>query len=195
MVSRLKGHFSRLYHQQSRFHSGTPPQVLSEFTLKLPPTAHSVYYYDVIGNVSTSHFRQGSTPAQAAKSSKVRTSPRTVDGNLELRPRYPVLGGWNYTFIVGWDMPLGDVLRVEQVSGRKILAVPFLTSLKDIVVEDAEVTIILPEGARRVNSNCDTQARLIQPTTAMFKSTLPSPLTASLTRRTRRTSTPPAATP
>ncbi|KAK8847450.1 hypothetical protein IAR55_005308 [Kwoniella newhampshirensis] len=148
--AKLKGHFSRLAHQQSRFHASVPAQILSEFTLRLPPTAHSAYYYDTIGNVSTSHFRQGTTPAQTARSSRVRTSPRTVDGTLELRPRYPLLGGWNYTFIVGWDMPLGDVLKSESQTGRKILGVPFMTPLKDVVVEDAELKIILPEGASDV---------------------------------------------
>ncbi|OCF32578.1 oligosaccharyltransferase complex subunit alpha (ribophorin I) [Kwoniella heveanensis BCC8398] len=150
MGPKLKGHFSRLAHQQSRFHGSYPAQILRELTIKLPATAHSPYYYDTIGNVSTSHFRPGSVPAQKAKSSKVRTSPRVVDGNLELRPRYPLLGGWNYSFTVGWDTPLQDVLKVDAKDGKKVLAVPFLTGLSDVVVDDAEVKIILPEGASAV---------------------------------------------
>ncbi|KAK1921625.1 Ribophorin I, partial [Papiliotrema laurentii] len=145
---KLKGHFSRLEHQQSRFHASKPAQILTDLTLRMPPSAHSAYYYDTIGNVSTSHFRQGSTPAQQAKSSKVRTSSRAVEGALELRPRYPLLGGWNYTFTVGWDMPLGDVLKVD--GEKQVLGVPFLTGWKDILVDDAELKIILPEGARDV---------------------------------------------
>lgn len=145
---KLKGHFSRLAHQQSKFHATKPAQILTDLTLRLPPTAHSPYYYDTIGNVSTSHFRQGSIPAQNAKSSKVKTSSRTVEGALELRPRYPLLGGWNYTFTVGWDMPLGDVLKVD--GEKKVLGVPFLTGWKDVLVDDAELTIILPEGVRDV---------------------------------------------
>ncbi|WVR04659.1 hypothetical protein IAU60_001670 [Kwoniella sp. DSM 27419] len=151
MGPKLKGHFSRLHHQQSKFHASTPPQILTEFTYKLPPTAHTPYYYDTIGNVSTSHFRAGSTP-RSAPSGKGRTSPRTVDGSLELRPRYPLLGGWNYTFTVGYDVPLADVLKVEEAKagGRKVLAVPFLTALQDVVVDDAELKIVLPEGASDV---------------------------------------------
>ncbi|CAK9779343.1 putative oligosaccharyltransferase alpha subunit [Cutaneotrichosporon oleaginosum] len=135
----LKGQFSRLAHQQSRFHAGKPAQVLSEFTLRLPPSAHSVYYYDVIGNVSTSRFRPGQ-PAVGKK--------RVVDGSLELRPRYPVLGGWNYSFTVGWDMPLAENLRTD--GDRAILEVPFLTPLKGVVVDQEELTIVLPEGATDV---------------------------------------------
>ena len=143
---RLKGFFSRLAHQQSRFHASAPAQILKEFTLRLPPTAHSPYYYDTIGNVSTSHFRGGSTPATSQRSTKVRTSPRTVDSFLELRPRYPILGGWNYSFTIGWDMPLGDVLKVDS-DGKNVLGVPFMTGWTDLLIEDAEMDIILPEGA------------------------------------------------
>lgn len=103
-----------------------------------------MYYYDVIGNVSTSRFR----PGQPASASKKRT--RVVDGNLELRPRYPVLGGWNYSFTVGWDAPLADSLHVDPTTGKQILQVPFLTALKGVVVDDEELTIILPEGATDV---------------------------------------------
>ncbi|OCF76992.1 oligosaccharyltransferase complex subunit alpha (ribophorin I) [Kwoniella mangroviensis CBS 8886] len=147
---KLKGHFSRLAHQQSKFHASVPAQILTGFTLKLPPTAHSPYYYDYIGNVSTSHFRQGSTPATVQKNKKVRTSPRIVEGTLELKPRYPILGGWNYSFTVGYDIPLGDVLKTDNEKNRKVLAVPFLTGLKDVVVDNAELKVILPEGASDV---------------------------------------------
>ena len=116
---------------QSRFHAGTPAQILSELTLRLPTLAHSPYYYDVIGNVSTSHFRSGAGRVKR---------PST----LELKPRYPLLGGWNYTFTIGYDQPLGDSLKSD--NGKYVLAVPFLTPLKDVVVDEAEVTIVLPEG-------------------------------------------------
>lgn len=138
----LRGQFSRLAHQQSKYHATKPAQVLSEVTLRLPPSAHSVYYYDTIGNVSTSHFRAG-VPAAPKRA---RTT-RVVDGVLELRPRYPVLGGWNYTFVVGWDSPLGDSVKVTP-EGRHILSVPFLTALKGVVVGEEELRVILPEGAR-----------------------------------------------
>lgn len=134
----LKGQFSRLNHQQSRFWASKPAQVLSELVMRLPPLARSVYYYDVIGNVSTSHFREGA----------VRKG-RTTESQLEFRPRYPLLGGWNYTFTVGWDSPLSESLKVDK-DGKYVLSVPFLTPLKDVVVDDEELSIILPEGATDV---------------------------------------------
>ena len=137
---RLKGQFSRLAHQQSRYHASTPSQILSEFSLRLPPNARDVYFYDQIGNVSTSRFRPGSTARRG----------RTLDAHLELRPRYPLLGGWNYTFTVGWDAPLGDSLNVDSKTGKYVVAVPFMTLPKDWVVDDAELRIVLPEGSRDV---------------------------------------------
>ena len=120
---------------QSRFHATNPAQIFKEFSLRLPPTAHSPYYYDTIGNVSWSHFRPGST----------KSTSRTVDSVLEIRPRYPLLGGWNYSFTTGYDMPLGDALRTD--GSRKVLGVPFMTGWPDLLVEEAEMEIILPEGA------------------------------------------------
>ncbi|KAL1408707.1 dolichyl-diphosphooligosaccharide--protein glycosyltransferase subunit 1 [Vanrija albida] len=143
----LRGQFSRLAHQQSKFHATKPAQILTELTLRLPPTAHSVYYYDVIGNVSTSHFRPGQGASTASLTGR---APRVVDGTLEIKPRYPVLGGWNYSFTVGWDSPLSGALRVDAKTGRHVLAVPFLTGLKDVVVDDEELRIVLPDGATDV---------------------------------------------
>jgi oligosaccharyltransferase complex subunit alpha (ribophorin I) len=68
-----------------------------------------------------------------------------------LKPRYPLLGGWNYSFVVGWDMPLGDVAKVEE-GGRVILGVPFLTGWKDLLVDEVEFSITLPEGAKSVKT-------------------------------------------
>jgi oligosaccharyltransferase complex subunit alpha (ribophorin I) len=148
LIIRLKGHFSRLAHQQSKFHASSPAQVFTDLTLRLPPTAHTTYYYDTIGNVSTSRFRPGQTPATQAKT-KSRTAARVVDSQLELKPRYPILGGWNYSFVIGYDVPLSDMLKTD--GGRKVLSVPFLTGYKDLAAEEVELKIVLPEGARYVS--------------------------------------------
>lgn len=47
-------------------------------------------------------------------------------------------------------MPLGDVLKVQ--GEKKVLGVPFLTGWKDLLVDDAELRIVLPEGARSVTT-------------------------------------------
>jgi oligosaccharyltransferase complex subunit alpha (ribophorin I) len=71
---------------------------------------------------------------------------------LEVRPRYPLLGGWNYTFTLGWDAPLEDSVRYDEQSNEYIIAIPFFTYLPGSVVDDAEFKVILPEGARSVGA-------------------------------------------
>lgn len=141
LVHRLKGHFSRIEFQMARFRPTFPAQILRSITLSLPPNAHDPYYYDIIGNVSTSNFR----PSNPLRSSSGSTGGNAV---LELKPRYPMLGGWEYDFTVGWDNPLGQYLSKGSGGvGEMSLRVPFLTGLRDVVVDEAEVVIVLPEGA------------------------------------------------
>jgi oligosaccharyltransferase complex subunit alpha (ribophorin I) len=64
---------------------------------------------------------------------------------LELKPRYPLLGGWNYTFTLGWDAPLQDSARWDGKAGKYIVGVPVLTPIPSTIVHEAEVKIILPE--------------------------------------------------
>jgi len=55
----------------------------------LPELATDVYYRDEIGNISTSNLRQED------------------DGGvgLELRPRFPLFGGWKTHYVIGYNLP------------------------------------------------------------------------------------------
>jgi Ribophorin I len=56
---------------------------------ELPSAAHTTYFRDEIGNVSSSAVRAG------------------VDKTLAvLQPRYPLFGGWAVDFIFGYSLPL-----------------------------------------------------------------------------------------
>ncbi|KAF8592190.1 oligosaccharyl transferase alpha subunit [Ramaria rubella] len=142
----LKGHFSRLTHQFQVFQQRPLFGTLQTITLHLPPGISSPYYYDLIGNVSTSKFRPSPPISRSVslKNAPLRTSV------LELKPRYPLLGGWNYSFTLGWDAPLGDSVRYDARRDRYILGVPFWTPVPGAPVDEVEVTIILPEGATDV---------------------------------------------
>jgi len=141
----LKGHFSRLEHQTSAFYRRSAPTVLQLLTLHLPPGVQNTYYYDLIGNVSTSRLRT------------VPSVPKNQQSNqysiLELKPRYPLLGGWNYSFTLGWDSPLADSASWDKDTGKYIVKVPIMTLVPTAVVNEAEVTIILPEGATEVEAS------------------------------------------
>jgi oligosaccharyltransferase complex subunit alpha (ribophorin I) len=123
-----------LEHQTQKFHNRISPHIVPDLTLELPAGIRDAYYVDIVGNVSTSKLRIAP-----------RGSPRK--SIIELRPRYPILGGWNYTFTLGYDAPLQDSARYDKASGKYILAVPIFTKIPNAVIDDAEVMVILPEGA------------------------------------------------
>ncbi|KAG5461833.1 MAG: Ribophorin I-domain-containing protein, partial [Olpidium bornovanus] len=89
--------------------------VVQSLNLVLPLSARNPYYRDEIGNVSTSNFRLESVRDRSL---------------LQLRPRYPLYGGWNYTCYLGYNMPLDEVVRVPKQAdgkgkGRYTLRAPF----------------------------------------------------------------------
>lgn len=112
----------------AHIHSQT--NVLKELSFKLPPSAQDAYFRDEVGNVSTSHFRVESKHAV-----------------LELAPRYPVFGGWNYTWYHGYNADLGSFVHKSKTSGKYILNVKFVENVNDMVIDKAVVRVILPEGA------------------------------------------------
>lgn len=126
----LKDHFSRVKWTQQNYYN-SPSSALKE--LKFPLLVGSVdpYFTDDIGNVSTSRFRSNAREA-----------------NLELKPRYPIFGGWNYKFRVGWN---GQIKKFVRSSGDSyVLKVPFLEGPKQnegITYERVVTRVILPEGA------------------------------------------------
>jgi len=135
----LKGHFSRLDHQTQSYFKRPAPHVLSVLTLHLPAGIRNTYYYDLIGNVSTSKLRAAASVPKNQQGSQFSI--------LELRPRYPLLGGWNYSFTLGWDAPLEDSASYDRHSGKYIVEVPIMSPIPGAVVSDAELVVILPEGA------------------------------------------------
>jgi len=115
------------------------PHMLPALTLALPPGIKDAYYYDTIGNVSTSKLRVAPLPPKGAQRSQYSI--------LELRPRYPLLGGWTYSFTLGWDAPLESSAVYDSKTGAYTVAIPVLTPVPGAVINEEELTIILPEGA------------------------------------------------
>ncbi|KAJ3128535.1 proteasome regulatory particle base subunit [Nowakowskiella sp. JEL0407] len=131
--ARLKGHFSRVDYQfTARSHHQT--NVLKDLRFILPKGASEVYFKDQIGNVSTSHFRNERT--------------RSI---LDIKPRYPIYGGWQYTWFHGYYVPLNEYLKYDRKEGKYVLQVPFASGLPDFPIHKAVVRIVLPEGASDVN--------------------------------------------
>ncbi|KAH8922462.1 hypothetical protein BT69DRAFT_1263373 [Atractiella rhizophila] len=98
---KLEGHFSRLAHQSALFLKRTTSlsHVLTSLSFVLPPSIKNPYYIDTVGNVSTSNFVPSIKPAINFPSMKDNKGY----SRLDIFPRYPVLGGWNYSFEIGYD--------------------------------------------------------------------------------------------
>ncbi len=129
----LKGQFSRVEWVKMQYFN-PPTSALKELKLPLSGGAMNPYFTDDIGNVSTSRFRSDSREAQ-----------------LDLKPRYPVFGGWKYSFRVGWDADLKNYLRKLLKGEGYVLRVPFLEGPKQpegISYGRVELRVILPEGAK-----------------------------------------------
>ncbi|EXJ95349.1 oligosaccharyl transferase complex subunit OST4 [Capronia coronata CBS 617.96] len=139
--ARLANQFSRVAWSTQNFYINAgqmTTSALRELKVPLKPGSVDAYFTDEIGNVSTSRFR-----------------PNNVrEASLELRPRYPLFGGWNYTFRIGWNNDLSSSLRKLQTpADTYILAVPLVEGPKNpegIQYEKLVFRVILPEGATNV---------------------------------------------
>lgn len=132
----LSNNFNRVIWATQNYYQNAATSALKE--LKVPLKAGSVdpYFTDDIGNVSTSRYRP----------SDVR------DASLELKPRYPLFGGWKYSFRIGWNNALSSFVRKLKTPGNTyVLAVPFIEGPKmpeGIQYERLEVRVVLPEGSK-----------------------------------------------
>ncbi|OQE96395.1 hypothetical protein PENNAL_c0001G02483 [Penicillium nalgiovense] len=137
--SQLTKQFSRVDWTYTNYQKA-PTSAVRELTYPLLPGSVDPYFIDDIGNVSTSRYRPS-----VGKSA----------GNLELKPRYPIFGGWNYSFRIGWNNDLASFLRraAGVDSDSYVLKVPLIEGPKmaeGIQYERVIVRVVLPEGAHNV---------------------------------------------
>jgi oligosaccharyltransferase complex subunit alpha (ribophorin I) len=122
----LKGPFSR-YEFQREPTNGISS--IKSWKTKLPATARDIYYRDEIGNISTSNLKSSSNYVIA-----------------ELRPRFPLFGGWKTHYVLGYYVPTQDLLFND--GNEFALKIPFVDHIFDnMVIEEATIKVILPEGA------------------------------------------------
>ncbi len=96
----------------------------------IPPKARWIYFRDDIGNISTSRLRSTQQGVQVV-----------------LVPRFPLFGGWRSKFIFGYSLPLADTVVYDKKIGKHALITSAKPSLKDVVIDELTVRVILPEGA------------------------------------------------
>jgi len=137
--SELTTQFSRVEWTFTSYQKA-PTSAVRELTYPLLPGSVDPYFIDDIGNVSTSRYRPS-----VGKSA----------GSLELKPRYPIFGGWNYSFRIGWNNDLASFLRraAGVDSDSYVLKAPLIEGPKmaeGIQYERVIVRVVLPEGAHNV---------------------------------------------
>lgn len=126
--AKMKGPFKRLNYQRD---PSDGMSSVKNLVAELPKTASNIFFRDGIGNISTSTVRT--------------TSTNTIVG---LRPRFPLFGGWEAKFSLGYQIPMGAFVN-EPVSGNNFrLSIPFADIIyENMFVDDATVRIYLPAGA------------------------------------------------
>merc|ERR1719361_1052350 len=124
----LKGSFSRYEFQRES--SGVSS--VKNFKTLLPASSKDVYYRDDIGNISTSHMRVMDDAVE-----------------LDLRPRFPLFGGWKTHYVVGYNVPSYEYLFYR--GDQHVLNMRLVDHIfDDMLVEEAEVRVILPEGVSNI---------------------------------------------
>ncbi|CAJ0574530.1 unnamed protein product, partial [Mesorhabditis spiculigera] len=122
----LDGSFSRLDFQMDR--RGPKMPALQKYRTILPAAAKDIYYRDVIGNISTSD---------------VRLKRDSVE--VEIKPRFPLFGGWKTTYTLGYNLPSSEHL-FKKGSNFALKMKLYDHIMDNLVVEKLAVKIVLPEA-------------------------------------------------
>lgn len=128
----LKDGFSRVDWMKGRYEILRKHHALSqlEFPINKKAPFDNYYVTDKVGMVSTHQEKMG---------------------HLLIVPRYPLMGGWNYNFTLGWSNKLENfVHKVKDQEDTYIARVPLLNTLQDIYYDNVNVNFYLPEGAEYV---------------------------------------------
>jgi len=108
---------------------------LKKIRAKLPLRAWGLWYRDEIGNVSTSNARR-----------------EINDVDLELTPRFPILGGWKSNYDIGYNLPTKFHVKTNN-KGNYMVNLTFGMPYKNMLARNYTVKIILPESADNIKVN------------------------------------------
>ena len=95
----FQGTFSRYDYQRTPTHAA-----IKSFKVALPASARDVYYRDAIGNISTSNLLVQDDVVE-----------------VELRPRFPLFGGWKTEYYIGYNVPAYEYLFNHGETSESIL--------------------------------------------------------------------------
>jgi len=139
----LEGIFSRL-----DYIYGQTGNSVAGFTQYLPVGATDIYYRDEIGNVSTS-----------------RVFPTEKGVKFDIMPRFVLFGEWKIDFYTGYNLPADRFLSTAD--GVYVLDVPMATDSGDVLTDELEVRVILPEGAFDIELHTPFAVKQDKPSTRL----------------------------
>ena len=130
----INGQFSRVDYQPqiNPIHGAN---AISSMGTKLPQYIHGLYYYDYIGNISSSNAER-------------------LDDHVffNVEPRFPVFGQWKTDWNQGYNMPSQyHLYQSTKDSDLHTLEVDYMHAYDESLTEDYTVKVILPEGATDIN--------------------------------------------
>lgn len=126
------GEWSRVNHDSMSGRSRYATAI-GDVWANLPGDATRVEYRDLVGNITSSKLRKESRKKRA----------------VQLRFRFPMMGGWRNHFWIRYDLTLGTYAK--SYGQRHVLSVPIMPSLHgDILCEKLEVDVVLPEWSRDI---------------------------------------------
>jgi len=129
----INGQFSRVDYQP-HINPNQGANAISSLGTELPQYITGLYYYDYIGNISTSHAQR-------------------LDDHVEftIQPRFPIFGQWKTDWNQGYNMPTEKHLFQSPVDPNEYtLEVDYMHAWDRSLVEDYTVRVILPEGATNI---------------------------------------------
>ncbi|XP_068158398.1 dolichyl-diphosphooligosaccharide--protein glycosyltransferase subunit 1 [Drosophila tropicalis] len=127
--AKLTGSFSRYDFQKD---GRSSQSAIKSYKTILPASASAVYYRDTNGNISTSNMNALND---------------LID--LELRPRFPLFGGWKTQYTIGYNVPSYEYLYSN---GKKFqLKMHLIDHIYDnMAINKAAIKIVLPEGTDNI---------------------------------------------
>ncbi|XP_055376168.1 dolichyl-diphosphooligosaccharide--protein glycosyltransferase subunit 1 [Condylostylus longicornis] len=127
--AKLKGSFSRSEFQKDTRNSLS---AVKSYKTILPASATGVYYRDTNGNISTSNMKILKDSVE-----------------LDLKPRFPLFGGWKTHYTLGYNVPSFEYLFNNGDNYLlKMRAIDHV--FDDMTIDEAIVKIILPEGCTNI---------------------------------------------
>ncbi|CDJ54174.1 ribophorin I, putative [Eimeria brunetti] len=131
-----------------------PTHVLFDLHATLPPDVFNLDVGDSAGNL-TSTFAARDGPKEAPLST-----------HLEVWPRFPVLGGWNFDLTVSYEVPVSSLVLQKGLRNNSVsLNIPLEPPFLDLYAENISLTVALPTGATNIQYSSPVDFESVEETT------------------------------